>query len=163
MKLKILLLSGMLLKIVIKFILFMFLFFYNTNFTLPNKRPVKKWLTEVVKQTHKKVGQINIVFCNDEQLLVLNKQFLNHNALTDILTFDSSDKKFLHADIYISIDRVIENARKYKNNFEEELRRVMVHGILHLCGYKDKKIVDRQLMKQKEDEALTIFNSLFNY
>jgi rRNA maturation RNase YbeY len=139
----------------------MILFFSETNFLLAQKRPIKNWLVYIVKQENKKIGDINIVFYNDKQLLELNKQYLNHDTLTDIITFDYSDKTVLHGDICISIERVKENALKYNCTFEEELRRVIAHGILHLCGYKDKKNDDITLMKAKEEEALILFNTKY--
>ena len=139
----------------------MILFFSETNFLLAQKCPIKNWLVYIVKQENKKIGDINIVFYNDKQLLELNKQYLNHDTLTDIITFDYSEKTVLHGDICISIERVKENALKYNCTFEEELRRVIAHGILHLCGYKDKKIDDIKLMKAKEEEALILFNTKY--
>jgi len=136
----------------------MILFFSETKFKSPQKKPVKSWLNAVVKHEGKKTGEINIVFYNDKQLLTLNKQFLNHDTFTDVITFDYSEGKVLHGDICISIERVKENAKRFNCTFEEELRRVMAHGVLHLCGYKDKKSADKQVMKQKEDVALTLFN-----
>jgi rRNA maturation RNase YbeY len=141
----------------------MILFFSETKFKLSQKRPIKKWLGEITKQENKKIGEVSIIFYNDEQLLALNKQYLNHDTFTDIITFDYSEEGFLHGDIYISIERVKENAKQFNCTFEEELRRVMVHGVLHLCGYKDKKNVDKQMMKQKEEYALTLFNIQYNY
>ena len=141
----------------------MILFFSETKFLFRPKKPVKNWLIQVAKKENMTVGNINIVFYNDEQLLKYNKQYLNHNTLTDIITFDYSEEKRLHGDIYISIERVEENAQKFNYDFEEELRRVMVHGILHLCGYKDKTNADKILMKQKEEESLILFNTQFNY
>ena len=140
----------------------MILFFSETNFQIASKRPIKNWLVYIVKQENKKIGDINIVFYNDKQLIKLNKQYLNHDTFTDIITFDYSEKNVLHGDICISIERVKENALKYNCAFEEELRRVMAHGILHLCGYKDKKIDEIQLMKAKEEEALILFNAKYN-
>jgi len=140
----------------------MILFFSETTFQLVQKRPIKNWLVYIIKQEKKKIGNINIVFYNDKQLLELNKQYLNHDTFTDIITFDYSEKTILHGDICISIERVKENALKYNCTFEEELRRVMAHGILHLCGYKDKKNNDIQLMKAKEEEGLVLFNTKYN-
>jgi rRNA maturation RNase YbeY len=141
----------------------MLLFFSETKYKLLAKRPVKGWLTEIASREGRKIGNINIIFYNDEQLFVLNKQYLNHNTYTDIITFDYSEKNILHGDICISIERLIENSEKFNSTFDEELRRVMVHGILHLCGYKDKKIEEKQTMKTKENEALALFNTQFNY
>jgi rRNA maturation RNase YbeY len=139
----------------------MILFFSETKFQISQKRTIKYWLREIVRQEGKTLGNVNIVFHNDEQLLVLNKQYLNHDTYTDIITFDYSEKNILHGDLCISIDRLVENAEKYKFSFDEELRRVLVHGILHLCGYKDKQNADKQLMKQKEEGALFLYNSLY--
>jgi len=141
----------------------MILFFSEINFKLSHKRATKNWFGEIAKQENKKIGEVNIVFYNDKQLLALNKQYLNHDTLTDIITFDYTEEKFLHGDICISIERVKENAKIFNCSFEEELRRVMVHGILHLCGYKDKKNSDKQRMKQKEENALVIFNTQYNH
>jgi rRNA maturation RNase YbeY len=140
----------------------MILFFSETKFQLFQKRLLKNWLGRVVKQENMKIGDINIVFYNDEQLLELNKQYLHHDTLTDIITFDYSEGDTLNGDIFISVDRVKENAQKYNCAFEEELRRVMAHGCLHLCGYKDKTNADTILMKQKEEEALILFNNQYN-
>ena len=135
----------------------MILFFSEIQFQLFQKRPIKNWLGAIAKQENKKIGEVNIVFYNDEQLLTLNKQYLNHDTFTDVITFDYSEGVFLHGDICISIDRIKENAKLFNCTFEEELRRVMAHGILHLCGYKDKKSTDKQVMKQKEESALMLF------
>jgi rRNA maturation RNase YbeY len=140
----------------------MIFFFSETNFKLSQKRLIKNWLLDIAKQENMKIGDINIVFYNDEQLLNLNKQYLNHDTLTDIITFDYSEEKTLHGDIFISTERVKENAQKYNCVFEEELRRVMVHGILHLCGYKDKQTNETKQMKQKEEKALILFNTQIN-
>jgi len=141
----------------------MILFFSETKFTLSQKRPIKKWLSAVTKQENKEIGEVNIIFYNDEQLLALNKQYLNHDTFTDIITFDYTEERVLHGDICISIERVKENAKRFNCTFEEELRRVMAHGILHLCEYKDKKNTDKKVMKQKEESALTLFNIQYNH
>jgi len=140
----------------------MILFFFETKFQMLLKRPIKNWLANVAQQENMKLGDINIIFMNDEQLLEFNKQYLNHHTLTDIITFDYGEKDILHGDICISVERVKENAKKFNCTFDEELRRVMVHGLLHLCGYKDKKNEEKQTMKIKEEEALTLFNTQFN-
>jgi rRNA maturation RNase YbeY len=141
----------------------MILFFSETNFKLSKKIPVKNWLACIANNENKKIKVLNIVFYSDEQLFSLNKKYLNHYSLTDIITFDFSEKNLIQGDICISVERVKDNAEKFYCSFEEELRRVMVHGLLHLCGYKDKKSVEKKLMKQKEDEALFIFNTQYNY
>jgi rRNA maturation RNase YbeY len=139
----------------------MLLFFSETKYTLLLQKPIKKWLAEIAEHEGRKIGNINIVFYNDEQLILFNKKYLNHNTFTDIITFDYSDKKVLHGDICISVERVRENAEKYDTAFDEELRRVMVHGILHLCGYKDKNFEEKLEMKQKEEEALNLYSTKF--
>jgi len=141
----------------------MILFFSETNYKISKKKPLKKWLTEIASMECKKIGEVSVVFHNDAQLLVLNNRFLNHNILTDIITFDYSEKNIINGDICISVERVKENALKFNCSFMEELRRVMVHGILHLCGFEDKKNDERLLMRQKENSALELFNTKYNY
>jgi len=141
----------------------MITFFFETDFELRQKREIKIWLREIAVRENKRIQDLNIVFYDDEQLSFLNKKFLNHDTLTDVLTFDYSKKKILEGDICISIERVKENAEYYNCSFEEELRRVMAHGILHLSGYKDENTDDKQLMNQKEEEALLLFNMQYNY
>lgn len=104
----------------------------------------------VVRKEKEKVGDINFIFCGDKFLYLLNKKFLRHNSLTDIITFQYPSKS-LTGEIYISIPRVRENAKKYGVTFEGELHRVMIHGVLHLCGYKDRKKTDKKEMRAKED------------
>ena len=116
--------------------------------------PVKKyteWIKRVVNSEKKIVGDIIFVFCNDDYLLEKNIQFLKHNTLTDVITFDYCNDKKVSGDILISIDRVIENSELFNVTFLKELDRVMVHGLLHLLGYKDKTKNDSKLMKLKED------------
>lgn len=118
----------------------------------------KKWLVKVAKSEGKSVGTINYVFCNDSYLLGVNQKYLNHDTYTDIITFDNSSGDFISADIYISSERVTENALINNVDFINELLRVVVHGLLHLCGYKDKTDDQRQLMRLKEDEKTTLFH-----
>ena len=103
-------------------------------------------------------GAINYVFCDDKYLLKINQHFLNHDTYTDIISFDNSMGNELHGDIFISTERVRENAIIFEVSFEEELRRVLVHGVLHLCGYKDKTKEESDLMRSKEDEKLAMFH-----
>jgi rRNA maturation RNase YbeY len=140
----------------------MILFFSEIKFKLSQKKLIKNWLQKIALLENKKVKDVNFIFYNDEQLSILNKKYLNHDTLTDIITFDYSEKSRLNGDVCISIERIKENAQKFNNTFEEELRRVMAHGILHLCGYKDKTNVNKQLMKQKENEVLMLFNMQYN-
>jgi rRNA maturation RNase YbeY len=123
----------------------------DITFSLKEKLKHKAWLNEVAKQEGKKILELSYVFCSDEYLLQINQEYLNHNTLTDIVTFDNSeDPKKIEGDIFISVDRVKENGEKLGTS-ETELERVMVHGLLHLLGYKDKKKEDKALMTEKED------------
>ncbi|MDE2393253.1 MAG: rRNA maturation RNase YbeY [Aquirufa sp.] len=123
----------------------------DITFSLKDKLKHKAWLNEVAKQEGKKILELSYVFCSDDYLLQINQEYLNHDTLTDIVTFDNSeDPKKIEGDIFISIDRVKENGEKLGTS-ETELERVMVHGLLHLLGYKDKKKEDKALMTEKED------------
>ena len=123
----------------------------DITFSLKDKLKHKAWLNEVAKQEGKKILELSYVFCSDDYLLQINQEYLNHDTLTDIVTFDNSeDPKKIEGDIFISIDRVKENGEKLGTS-ETELERVMVHGLLHLLGYKDKKKEDKVLMTEKED------------
>jgi rRNA maturation RNase YbeY len=128
----------------------------DVSFRLSNKRVLYGWLEEVVRSEGRFLGTVGIVVCSDEYLLGLNKQFLLHDYFTDIITFDYCEGKELNGELYISIDRVKDNAAKYKEDVYTELYRVMVHGVLHLCGYKDKTKKDQLLMRQKETEKLNL-------
>ncbi len=131
----------------------------DVKFNLKNKQVYKKWLTAIIENEGKKAGDISYVFCSDEYLLDLNKQYLNHDTYTDIITFDYAEGNKTSGDIFISIDRVKENAGKFNVTFEEELLRVMAHGVLHLMGYKDKKSGDISIMRSKEEESIEMFNN----
>jgi len=123
----------------------------DITFSLKEKLKHKAWLNEVAKQEGKKILELTYVFCSDEYLLQINQEYLNHDTLTDIVTFDNSeDPKKIEGDIFISIERVRENGNRLGTS-ETELERVMVHGLLHLLGYKDKKKEDKALMTEKED------------
>ncbi len=123
----------------------------DITFSLKDKLKHKAWLNEVAKQEGKKILELSYVFCSDDYLLQINQVYLNHDTLTDIVTFDNSeDPKKIEGDIFISIDRVKENGEKLGTS-ETELERVMVHGLLHLLGYKDKKKEEKALMTEKED------------
>lgn len=133
--------------------------FFNQSisFKLKDKTKLKQWIKTITEKEKHKLGQINYIFCTDDELLEINIRHLNHKTLTDIITFDYTEGKTIHSDIYISIERVEENSRKFKTTFENELHRVMIHGILHLCGYKDKTKADADLMRKKENGALKLF------
>ena len=133
-------------------------FNYETSFKLARKSDYSKWLALVIQSEGKKEGDINYIFCDDAFLVEINQQYLNHNTLTDIISFDYSVGNELHGDIFISIQRVRENAAEFEVTFEEELKRVMVHGVLHYCGYKDKSEKDEKEMRLKENEKIKMFH-----
>ena len=116
------------------------------------------WLSKVILSENKTEGEIIYLFCTDEYLLDLNQRFLNHDTLTDIITFDNTMGNLVSADICISIERVKENAVDFNVSFEEELRRVLVHGVLHICGYKDKSVEEADIMRAKENEKMALFH-----
>jgi probable rRNA maturation factor len=129
--------------------------YHKVKFKLDKTAGIKKWIETIAKTEKKTVGGINYVFVNDDELLKLNKQYLKHNSYTDIITFDYTEGKEISGDIFISVDRVKENAKKFKAKFDDELHRVMIHGVLHLCGYKDKTPKDSKEMRKKEDFSLS--------
>ena len=112
---------------------------------------LEPWIKTVITKENKTLGELNYIFCTDEYLLEKNQTFLNHNTSTDIITFDYSEENQISGDIFISIERVKENARKFAVEFETELKRVMIHGVLHLIGYKDKSEDEQKLMREKEN------------
>jgi len=129
-------------------------FFRNIFFSLKKKSGVKKLILSVIRKEKKKAGDINFIFCSDEFLLALNKKFLKHDAFTDIITFQYPPSDKLSAEIFISIPRVKENAKKFEVSFENELHRVMIHGMLHLCGYNDKSAKQKEEIRKKENYYL---------
>ena len=138
----------------------MAILYFTENVTLPKqfkKKVLKKRITDLIKSFGKKQGSINYIFCDNEKILKLNRQYLNHNYYTDILTFDYTKNDLLTGDIYISLETVKNNAVSYKTTFLEELYRVMIHGILHLCGIQDKTKEEKQYMTTEENKALEIF------
>lgn len=126
-------------------------FNYETDFRLEDESSIVKWVSDAIKLEGFKVGDINYVFCDDEYLHKINLEFLNHDTLTDIISFDYSIGKIIQGDIFISIDRVMENAEEFAQPFDKELRRVIIHGVLHYCGYKDKSENESLEMRVKED------------
>ncbi len=133
-------------------------FQYETDFMLINETRVVDWIEGVISSEQMSYNQINFIFCNDHDLLAINQEHLHHDTLTDIITFDYSERTSLAGDIFISIDRVRENAGVYNVGFQEELHRVMAHGILHLAGYADKSDKDIVLMRAKEEEKMKLFH-----
>lgn len=129
-------------------------FNYETQFKLQNENEISNWISIVIEKEGHKEGKINYVFCDDDYLLKLNIEFLGHDTLTDIISFDYSLGKILHGDIFISIERAKDNAKDFGVTFNEEILRLIVHGILHYCGYKDKSDEDSLLMRGKENHYL---------
>lgn len=132
-------------------------FFYeNIQPLLLQKSKIKKHLNYLVKSELKQLGDVCFIFCGDEYLLAMNKQYLDHDYYTDIITFDYVEGKIISGDLFISIDRVNENAKEFGIEFKRELLRVMFHGVLHLCGYKDKTEYEKKQMREKEDFYLSV-------
>lgn len=128
--------------------------YQETEFVLNRKREVKHWVKQIIAAEGYKSGAINFIFCSDEYLLKLNLKYLKHKTLTDIITFNYNEGKNMSGDIFISIDRVSENAAGFKVAMEIELRRVMAHGILHLAGYNDHTETETAIMRKKEDQYI---------
>ena len=126
------------------------------DFQLKDDESITKWLKDAISTEDKELGEINYIFCDDQYLLKKNQEYLQHDTFTDIITFDYTEKNRLSADIFISIERVKENAINFAVPFETELRRVIIHGVLHLMGYKDKSEEDAETMRSKENFYLSI-------
>jgi probable rRNA maturation factor len=133
-------------------------FNYETDFELLNEPQISEWISKVILSENKTDGEINYIFCDDDYLSKINEQYLKHDTLTDIISFDYSIGNEISGDVFISIERVQDNAKDFKTSFEEELRRVIIHGILHYCGFKDKTKQDEQTMREKENEKLAMFH-----
>ncbi|KAA6438801.1 rRNA maturation RNase YbeY [Dyadobacter flavalbus] len=130
----------------------------DIDFSLPLPQKTKKWIKNTAQSEGFEIAGINYIFCSDEYLLEINKQYLDHDYYTDIITFDNSEEeKQLEGDIYVSIDRVRENAETLQVGFTTELRRVLVHGLLHLMGYSDSDDILKKEMRAKEDQHLLLF------
>jgi len=138
----------------------MILFHLQTKIKIANKTLYKKWIKNLSQQLKKNVGELNFIFCSDDSLLELNQQYLQHDTLTDVITFDYSEGDLIQGDIFISTDRVQENATEFGVDFNTELRRVIAHGVLHLCGYKDKTKTDSKIMREKENWALSEYSKI---
>lgn len=128
----------------------------DITYKLKHKTEVRRWITETVKAEGFRLRELNYIFCSDSYLLPINQQYLNHDTYTDIVTFDNSEEEgTIVGDIFISIERIRENSTKFKVNETDELHRVLIHGALHLLGYKDKTPVTKQKMTEKEDFYLS--------
>jgi len=133
-------------------------FNYETDFELGNETLFSNWIAKIIESENRLEGEINYIFCDDDYLHKINLQYLNHDTLTDIISFDYSEGNFLQGDIFISIERVQDNATDFNISLLDELKRVMAHGILHYCGYKDKSAEEEKIMRQKEEEKMKMFH-----
>lgn len=132
-------------------------FLEDIVFTLKNKTAIRSWIQNTIKLEGFKVGEISFILCSDEYLHKINVEYLNHDTYTDIITFDNSEEEnTIAGDIFISLERIQENADKFKVPLHDELHRVIIHGILHLCGYLDKTPTDKKLMTANEDKYLAL-------
>lgn len=133
-------------------------FSFQTNYPLKSRTKIKQWIKQVIEAKGKKTGNITYIFCDDEYLLKVNKQYLQHDYYTDVITFDYVENDLISGDIFISTDRVRENALAFGSSETEELHRVIIHGALHLLGLKDKSEKEASQMRQAENEALKLLN-----
>ncbi|MFN3916549.1 MAG: rRNA maturation RNase YbeY [Flavobacteriales bacterium] len=131
----------------------------DVKFSLQNKADIKNWIKAVIAEHYKKTGDLSLVFCSDKYLLEINRQYLQHDFYTDIITFDYCEGKSISGDLLISVDRVEENAQKLNVPFEEELLRVIIHGILHLIGFKDKTLSEVKAMRNAENNSLALLKN----
>jgi rRNA maturation RNase YbeY len=134
-------------------------FNYEIDYKLDDEKAVETWISTCIQSYDFTEGEINYIFCDDEYLLKLNVEFLEHDTLTDIISFDYTLGKLISGDIFISIERVRENALNFNQTFESELNRVMIHGILHYFGFKDKSDDEKAIMRAEEDKCLKLINS----
>jgi len=130
-------------------------FFSETNFDLSQAEGIKGWISSIISSEGYEEGDITFVFCDDPYLNKINIKFLGHDTLTDIISFDNSVGKLVQGEVYISIDRVTENAKDFDVSFDDELHRVMIHGILHFCKYNDKTSAEKIRIREKENSALS--------
>lgn len=140
----------------------MAILYESVNIQAPklNRRHISRWIKAVVELYDKKIGTICYVFCNDEEILRINQTYLNHDYYTDIITFDYTENKLLSGDLFISLETVATNAETYQEDGFEELLRVMIHGVLHLCGLKDKSQAEEEIMRNAENQALSMYKQL---
>ena len=133
-------------------------FNYETDYQLVSEKSYSNWISKIVGTEDGEVVQLDYIFCDDAYLLEINMKYLEHDAYTDIITFDYTDGKKIAGDVFISIDRVKENAKTFSVSFDTELRRVMAHGVLHLLGYGDKSEDEAVIMRSKEEEKMELFH-----
>ena len=134
-----------------------YFFYEHRKFSLENRSKLKEFIAFLFKKEKKQLNSLNYIFCSDKRLLQINREFLNHDFYTDILSFDLSDSKLTEAEIYISVDRVKENAGIGGTTFKSELLRVIFHGALHLCGFRDKTKVEKRKIRDREDHYLRLY------
>ena len=132
----------------------------NIKFDLRGKLKVKKWITDLIKAQNKKVGDISYLFCDDAYLIEVNRTYLDHDTYTDIITFDYVEGDTISGDILISVERVKENTQLFNTTFDQELHRVIIHGVLHLLGQGDKTEAESAQMRKKEEAALALWNTM---
>ena len=133
-------------------------FNYESDFSLEQEDVYASWIETIVESENKILGEISYIFCDDDFLHNINIQYLNHDTLTDIISFDYTEGDVISGDIFVSIERVVDNAKDFNVPFDEELKRVLAHGVLHYCGYKDKSDDDALLMRSKEEEKIKLFH-----
>jgi rRNA maturation RNase YbeY len=133
-------------------------FNYETDFELENEAQYEDWISRIIESEGFEEGEINYIFCDDDYLHKINVEYLDHDTLTDIISFDYTVGNLIQGDIFVSVERVHDNAKDFNISFEEELRRVLSHGVLHYCGYKDKSSKDEALMRSKEEEKMQMFH-----
>ncbi len=133
-------------------------FNYELDFSLEQEDIYASWIETIVESENKILGEISYIFCDDDFLHNINMQYLNHDTLTDIISFDYTEGDVISGDIFISVERVEDNANDFNVTFDEELKRVLAHGVLHYCGYKDKSDADALLMRSKEEEKIKLFH-----
>ncbi len=133
-------------------------FNYETDFELENEAQYEDWISRIIQSEGFDEGEINYIFCDDEYLHKINVEYLDHDTLTDIISFDYTVGNLIQGDIFISVERVKDNANDFNVSFKEELKRVLSHGVLHYCGYKDKSPKDEALMRSKEEEKMQMFH-----
>ncbi len=138
------------------------IYFDSENIELPSLEwdKLKDWITSIIQSYHYQLGEISYIFCDDDKILEVNREYLNHDYYTDIITFDYCEEGVISGDLFISLDTVKSNAEKFEEDYFRELLRVVIHGILHLCGLKDKSDEDALKMRQAEEDALTVYNTL---
>ena len=134
-------------------------FNYETDFELENEAQYEYWISRIIESEGFDEGEINYIFCDDDYLHKINIEYLDHDTLTDIISFDYTVGNLIQGDIFVSVERVKDNANDFNVSFEEELKRVLSHGVLHYCGYKDKSPQDEALMRLKEEEKIQMFHA----